>query len=137
MRDCPRILFETRVKKETPTYAARRKGSQRLRCSTGHAGTALKSVKDDVLEATRDYFFAFWALTFAHLAFMAAEILALAAALILPFLHRAAVPGREAPPPERRFSSFCKRSICSRIATARLSCLTDSAAQKLFSVTIQ
>jgi hypothetical protein len=89
----------------------------------------------DAREAVRVYFRAFWAITFAHLAFMAAEILALAAALILAFLGRAAFLG--APPPDRPFSSFCKRSICCRIATARLSCLTDNSASELMFITIQ
>jgi hypothetical protein len=64
------------------------------------------------------------ALNLAHLALAAAEILALAAALSFLFLRGAAPRGGSAP----RILPSCpfKVSIFCRIATARLSCLTDS-----------
>ena len=60
-----------------------------------------------------------------------AEILALAAALILPFLRGAAVFGVLDPPPMIRLSSFSRFSIFSRIATACLSCWSDNSSRGL------
>ena len=57
----------------------------------------------------RDYFPPVRAFRFAHRAFIPAEILALAAALILRFFAR--FPGREDCRPDRRSSCLCKRSI--------------------------
>jgi hypothetical protein len=74
------------------------------------------------------------ALIFAHLAVIDAESLALASALILPFFFCGAaefVPEALCPPASRS-NSFCRVCICSRIATARLSCTTDSLANGLF-----
>jgi len=76
---------------------------------------------------------AFAALIFAHLAVIVAESLALASALIGPFLFRAAGFFPEALwRPASRSSSFWRVCICSRIATARLSCSTGMLANGLF-----
>jgi len=77
---------------------------------------------------SRRYFFAFFALTFAHRALAAAEIFALAAALILRlFLFGVGAPAFavEGCPPMIRLSSFSRLSIFSRIAMACLSCGRD------------
>jgi len=71
----------------------------------------------------------FLALIFAQRAFIAVEILALAAALSFfllvgaAFLPLATCPPR---PPMSRSIAFSKRSICCRIETARLRCWNDS-----------
>ena len=85
-----------------------------------------------------NYFLAFSALNFAHRALAAAEILAFAAALNLRLLLRGApfFTGA-ARPPVMRSSSFPKRSICSRIAMARFSFLTDSAVRRFLCITNQ
>jgi hypothetical protein len=71
---------------------------------------------------TRNYPLAFRTLILAHLAFIAAEILALVAALSLPFFAEAERFTLEDWPLTSRFSSFSNLSTCSRIETARLSC---------------
>lgn len=74
------------------------------------------------MDGWRDYIFDFFALTFAHRALAAAEILALAAALILRLLGGVAGFEMEGPPPMIRLSCFSRSSIFSLIATASLSC---------------
>jgi len=78
------------------------------------------------------YFF-LAALTFAHRALAAAEILARAAALIRRFFFRG---GRGLSvfegAPRICWSSFSSDSICSLIAAARLSCSADRLASDVF-----
>ncbi len=88
----------------------------------------------------RAYFFAFFALNFAQRALAAAEIFALAAALILRlFLSGAGAPAFavEGCPPMIRLSSFSRSSIFSRIAMACLSCWSDMSARRLDGIGIQ
>ena len=90
--------------------------------------------------AGRVYFFPFFALKFAHRALAAAEIFALAAALILRlFLFAVGAPdfAGEGCPPMIRLSSFSRASIFSRIATACLSCWSDMSARGLDCIGIQ
>src|SRR5437762_12294726 len=74
---------------------------------------------------------------FAHRAFIPAEILALAAAPILPFLRGAPDFAAEGCPPMIRLSSLSRLSIFSRIATACLSCWSDMSARGLDCMRIQ
>jgi len=71
---------------------------------------------------TCDYRLAFCILILAHLAFIATEILALVAALSLPFFAEAERFAIEDWPLPSRSSSLSNLSTCSRIETARLSC---------------
>ena len=68
------------------------------------------------------YLLAFWALNFLHRAFIAAEILALAAALSLPLFFGAPFFVAGARLPTIRSNTFCKASIFSRTATACFNC---------------
>ena len=83
------------------------------------------------------YFLPVRALRLAHRAFIAFEILALAAALILRFFRGAAWLTVPDWPPVIRFNSFCRPSIFSRIETARLSCWTESSAKGFSVMTIE
>jgi hypothetical protein len=88
----------------------------------------------------RGYFFAFFALAFVHRALAAAEIFALAAALILRlFLFGAGAPAFEVEgySPMIRLSSFSRVSIFSRILTACFNCWRDTLARRLDCIRIQ
>lgn len=84
-----------------------------------------------------DYFLAFCALIRAQRAFIALEILALAAALILPFLFAAPFFAAEDSLPTIRSSSRCKASSFSRTTTACFNCCTDNLANGLFVIPMQ